>query len=86
MKKIKTTVLIALCAILLTGCNKPVNTANAQVQQLIENQQPKNNPHMSRVYFDGHYYIKYVYGYRFVTVSITHDPDCPCREKGGSDD
>ncbi len=35
---------------------------------------------MSRIYFDGHYYIKYDAGGRVSSPSITHDPDCPCHK------
>lgn len=77
MKKIK--LLLALCAIALTGCENLI--INAQPQQRVDSQQPQNDPHMSRIYFDGHYYIKYETKSRIGIISITHDPDCPCHNK-----
>lgn len=76
----KTKLLLALCAIALTGCENL--TINAQPQQRVENRQPQNNPRMGRIYFEGHYYIKYDGGGRISSPSITHDPDCTCRVKG----
>ncbi|WP_290460144.1 hypothetical protein [Paramuribaculum intestinale] len=35
---------------------------------------------MSRIYFDGHYYIKYDNRGRVSSPSILHDPDCPCHK------
>lgn len=65
MNKIKP-ILLALCAIALTGCeenrNRPIVVNNYDV------------------YTDtirGHVYLHVVAG------GILHDPDCPCREKGG---
>lgn len=84
MKNLRPTpLLLALCALALTGCE--IVTTNAQPQQQAVHQ-PQNHPRMSRIYFDGHYYIKYNTGGRISSVSITHDPDCKCREKGGSND
>lgn len=80
MKKLFLT-LLALLALTLTGCENI--EVNAQPRQRVINRQPRNNPRMSRIYFDGHYYIKYDAGGRVSSPSIVHDPDCPCREKGG---
>lgn len=79
MKKL-TLALLALLVLTLTGCENVA--VNAQSQQSVINRQPQNNPYMSRIYFDEHYYIKYDGGGRASSPSITHDPDCPCREKG----
>lgn len=79
MKKL-TIPILALLALTLTGCENIA--VNAQPQQSVINRQPQNNKCMSRIYFDGHYYIKYDGGGRASSPSITHDPDCPCREKG----
>lgn len=79
MKKIKTTLLLALCSIALTGCNEP--TVNAQAHQRVVNSQPQNDFRMNRIYFDGHYYVKYEIGWKFPAASITHDPDCPCHKE-----
>lgn len=80
MKKILTLSSLALLALTLTGCENVA--VNAQPQQGV-NRQPQNDPCMSRIYFDGHYYVKYETNSRLGIISITHDPDCPCREKGG---
>lgn len=78
MKKL-TTAILALLVLTLTGCE---NTAvNAQAGQRVINSQPRNNPRMSRIYFDEHYYIKYDAGGRVSSPSIVHDPDCPCQGK-----
>lgn len=84
MKKKPTLTLLALLALTLTGCENIA--VNAQPRQRVINSQPRNNPRMSRIYFDGHYYIKYDAGGRVSSPSIVHDPDCPCREKGGEYD
>ena len=76
--------LLALLALTLTGCENVA--VNAQSQQSVTNRQPQNNPYMSRIYFDGHYYIKYDGGGRASSPSITHDPDCPCHREGGTAD
>lgn len=80
MKKLTLT-LLALLALTLAGCES--TAVNAQTQHRVVNRQPQNNPYMSRIYFDGHYYIKYDGGGRVSSPSIVHDPDCRCREKGG---
>ena len=69
-----TTILSAvLCAVCLSGCAD----SNAHSQSMP--QAPRNSPCMSRIYFDGHYYVKYDNGGRVSSPSILHDPDCPCR-------
>lgn len=83
MKK-PTLTLLSLLALTLTGCENV--TVSAQSGQRIRNNHPQNNPYMSRIYFDGHYYIKYDGGGRVSSPSITHDPACPCREKGGENE
>lgn len=79
MKKIT---LLALLALTLTGCE---NTTTSAQQRAVINQ-PQNHPCMSRIYFDGHYYVTYDNRGRVSSPSITHDPDCPCREKGGENE
>lgn len=83
MKKLPLT-LLALLAVTLTGCEDIAVNVPPQLNDI--NRQPQNHPRMSRIYFDGHYYIKYDGGGRASSPSITHDPDCPCREKGGEND
>lgn len=80
MKKLTLT-LLALLTLTLTGCEN--TTISAQQRATIN--QPQNDPCMSRIYFDGHYYVKYETNSRIGIISITHDPDCPCREKGGAE-
>ena len=80
MKKPTLTILVLL-ALTLTGCNNA--TSYAQPEQRVRDNRPQNHPCMSRIYFDGHYYVTYDNGGRVSSPSITHDPDCPCREKGG---
>lgn len=83
MKKLTLTI-FALLALTLAGCENIA--VNAQPGQRVINSQPRNNPRMSRIYFDRHYYIKYDAGGRVSSPSIVHDPDCPCREKGGENE
>lgn len=74
MKKLTLT-LLALLALTLTGCENP--STNAQSQRIESSGIPES---LEVVKFKGHSYILYK-GYR--RGGITHDPDCPCREKGG---
>lgn len=67
--------LLALLALTLTGCENP--SANAQSQRIESSGIPES---LEVVKFKGHSYILYK-GYE--RGGITHDPDCPCREKGG---
>ena len=78
MKKLIISIL-ALLALTLTGCENP--KANAQQQCMIESSGVPEC--LETVKFRGHSYILYK-GYK--RGGITHDPDCPCRKKGGSDD
>ena len=90
MKKILTLSSLALLALTLTGCEnvavnaQPQQGVNRQPQKSV-NRQPQNDPCMSRIYFDGHYYVTYDAGGRVSSPSIVHDPDCPCHQKGGAD-
>jgi uncharacterized lipoprotein NlpE involved in copper resistance len=71
--------ILALLALTLTGCENP--KANAQQQQCIIESSGAPE-YLEAVKFRGHSYIVYK-GYE--RGGITHDPDCPCREKGESD-
>lgn len=64
--------LIALLALTLTGCEN--TTASAQPEQRVRDNHPQNHPCMSRIYFDGHYYITYDNGGRVSSPSIVHEP------------
>lgn len=79
MKKLTLT-LLALLA--LTGCKKPTPEERQQIQerlQQIDNEHLRDDLHT--VKYNGHSYIIYQGRYK---GGITHDPDCPCREKGGN--
>ena len=82
MKKL-TKAILALLALTLTGCEN--TTVNAQPQRCVEQRQPQNHPCMSRIYFSGHYYVRYETNSRIGIISITHDPDCPCHKEGGEE-
>lgn len=70
MKKIKLT-LLALCAVALTGCGNKNDRESVSGTNTLET-----------VEYNGHRYIMYQ---GMNKGSITHDPDCPCREKGGEE-
>lgn len=76
MKK-PTLTLLALLALTLTGCME-----DSQMSKVNTDQQQLNSVYDKIVTaeYNGHSYIIYK-GYR--KGGITHDPDCPCREKGG---
>lgn len=79
MKKIKLT-LLALLALTLTGCKKPTPEERQQIQerlQKIDDENRRDDLHTAE--YNGHYYIIYQGVYK---GGITHDPDCPCHEKG----
>lgn len=74
MKKIKLTLLLALCAVALTGCENP--SANAQSQRCVIESSGVPE-YLEVVKFKGHSYILFN-GYK--RGGITHDPDCPCHK------
>lgn len=78
MKK-PTLTLLALLALTLTGCME-----DSQMGKVNTDQQQLNSVYDKIVTaeYNGHSYIIYK-GYR--KGGITHDPDCPCREKGGEE-
>lgn len=78
MKK-QTLTLLALLALTLTGCED--NQTPEQKQQYLDN---RYDGYIKNVNYRGHSYILYS-EYR-TGGGITHDPDCPCREKGESYD
>ena len=71
MKKKPTLTILALCAVALTGCG------NENDRECV----PGMNT-LETVEYNGHRYIMYQ---GMNKGSITHDPDCPCREKGGEE-
>lgn len=71
--------LLALLALTLTGCED--NRTPEQKQQYLDN---KYDGYIKTVNYRGHSYILYS---EFRTGGgITHDPDCPCQEKGGENE
>ena len=76
MKK-PTLTLLALLALTLTGCGYKHGEIDTN------NRLNSVNDALMKAKYEGHNYIIYK-GYR--KGGITHDPDCPCREKGGSND
>lgn len=73
MKK-TTLTLLALLALTLTGCEE--NRQDATESGV------SRNLHSERITRFGHKYI-YFYDGSYTPVNVTHDPDCPCNEKGG---
>lgn len=69
--------LLALCTIALTGCGYR--------QGEIDTNNRLNNVDdaLMKAEFEGHSYIIYKGSQK---GGITHDPDCHCREEGGSND
>lgn len=73
MKKSITT-LLALLALTLTGCGRP--------EKGLESTSGLFREDITTTEYNGHKYILYKGHQR---GGITHDPDCPCREKGGEE-
>ena len=73
MKKL-TILFLSLLALTLTGCG--------QGQLGTNNRQNSLNDAIMKAEYEGHSYIIYK-GYR--KGGITHDPDCQCHKKGGSE-
>lgn len=73
MKKSITT-LLALLALTLTGCES---------KDIKEGSGFDSWDNITTAEYNGHSYIIYK-GYN--KGGITHDPNCPCQEKGGSHD
>ena len=73
MKK-PTLTLLALLALTLTGCEKL--TQGYQEDRIAD--------WMYTVEYSGHRYV--VLCRNSSTTGMVHDPDCPCREKGGENE
>lgn len=72
MKK-PTLTLLALLALTLTGCSPKSDSDFAG--------------HITEFNYKGHRYLRYYESYGNGAVGgITHNPDCPCREKGGGNE
>lgn len=71
--------LLALLALTLMGCED--SRTPEQKQRAIDNEVASE---ITEVNYKGHKYLLYKHGYGKGGIGgITHDPDCPCREKGG---
>lgn len=83
MKKIKPTLtLLALFALTLTGCKKPTPEERQQMRERLQKIDETNTrDDLHTIEYNGHSYIIYKGRYK---GGITHNPDCPCREKGGN--
>lgn len=76
MKKLTLSIL-ALLALTLAGCD------GNKTQQQIDAEIASN---ITEFNYKGHHYLLYKHNYAKGGIGgITHDPDCPCREKGGEE-
>lgn len=73
MKKL-TILFLSLLALTLTGCGQDQLGTNNRLNSL--------DDAIMKAEYEGHSYIIYK-GYR--KGGITHDPDCQCHKKGGSE-
>ena len=82
--KVKVTIsILALLALTLTGCKKPTPKERQQIQERLQKIDDENlRGDLHTVEYNGHSYIIYQGRYK---GGITHNPDCPCREKGGEE-
>lgn len=76
MKTRLTITLLALLALTLAGCTQGQIDAN-------QNRLNDFDDALMKAEYDGHSYIIYK---GINKGGITHDPDCPCREKGGENE
>ena len=75
MTKIKSILLLALCAIALTGCDGPKTQEQRDAEMA---------SHITEFNYKGHRYIRYISdGMNRAGGGIAHDPDCLCHQKGG---
>lgn len=76
--------LLALLALTMTGCKKPTPEERQQIQERLQKIDDENLlDDLHTVEYNGHSYIIYKGSQK---GGITHDPDCPCREKGGENE
>ena len=78
MKHLTTILAAVLCAVCLSGCDG--DKTQEQIDAYMES-------HITEFYYNGHKFLLYKQMYAKGGVGgITHDPDCPCREKGREND
>lgn len=82
MRKIKLT-LLALLAVTLTGCEKPTQANTGTTIESGVSRKLK----AEKITRFGHSYV-YFYDQSggYAPVNVIHDPDCPCRKKGGENE
>lgn len=85
MKKKPTLTILALLALTMTGCGYKHGEIDTNNRLRIETSKRINNvgDALMKVEYEGHSYIIYKGSQK---GGITHDPDCPCREKGGENE
>lgn len=78
MKKLTLT-LLALLALTLTGCGEIKGEYDVD-------KEPES--HITEFTHKGHKYLLYerYSGRAYGVAGITHDPNCPCRERGGENE
>ena len=86
MKKL-TLILLVLLVLTLTGCkNNRTLTGYKNNNRTQEQIDAKIATKITTFSYKGHDYLRYYHYAGNATVAgITHDPDCPCREKGGAE-
>ncbi|WP_336536883.1 hypothetical protein [Bacteroides acidifaciens] len=78
MKHLTTILAAVLCAVCLSGCDG--DKTQEQIDAYMES-------HITEFNYKGHKFLLYKQMYAKGGVGgITHDPDCPCREKGREND
>ena len=78
MKKKPTLTILALLTLMLTGCIKETK------EQCDERYSYDISDDIEVITYKGHNYI--VLSATKWCNGITHDPDCPCKKKGGEDE
>lgn len=73
--------LLILAVLTMTGCQY-----NGTPEQKQRDTDIESARYMTEFNYKGHRYLRYKVGFGETrAVGITHDPDCPCREKGGEE-
>lgn len=70
----KPTLIVTLLALTLAGCEE---------NRTLEQKEPEIADDITEFNYKGHRYIGYCYYAGSCSIGgITHDPDCPCHQKG----